>query len=419
MNNPSLQRATLLYQQRRFDLAADALREALAASPNDAYAHAMLGLCLLRQQKYEDATLEAAAAVHHEPDLAFAHYALGLTYLDRNRFVEAERAAREAVRLGPQSASHWTLLGHTFLARSQWTEALDAANHGLEFDPDHNDCINLRAMALVKLGRKAEASQSIAGALGRDPHSAITHANQGWALLHQNQSQQALEHFREALRIDPNNQWAREGTIAALKARYGLYRLMLRYYLWISRFSRRAQWAFVIGIWVGIQALEGIRTSRPELTPFILPFLIGAVVFVVASWAADPLFNLSLLANPFGRHLLNRVQSVGAIAVGALFLGTVILLLLWAITASDIWFGIALLMFAAAFSISATLKCRARLAFRIMAGYSAVVVAAGTAGLLVVPMNPDIGMGLWQYSVWAGVLAGFPANILVNIVPKK
>ena len=41
----SVQRGQLLYQQSRFDMAEAELRQALAAEPQDAYAHALLALC--------------------------------------------------------------------------------------------------------------------------------------------------------------------------------------------------------------------------------------------------------------------------------------------------------------------------------------------------------------------------------------
>jgi Tfp pilus assembly protein PilF len=69
----NLQRAQLLYHQRRYDLASDALRQLLAEDPNNAPAHALLALCLVEQKKYDEATDENQAAVHHEPDNPFTH----------------------------------------------------------------------------------------------------------------------------------------------------------------------------------------------------------------------------------------------------------------------------------------------------------------------------------------------------------
>ena len=38
-------------------------------------------------------------------------------------------------------------------------------------------------------------------ALARRPDDPMTHANQGWALLHEGKPYPAMEHFREALRL--------------------------------------------------------------------------------------------------------------------------------------------------------------------------------------------------------------------------
>ena len=89
MNDPNIARAHLLYQQRRYDMAADACRAALGKVPQDPYGHALLGLCLGHQGKYEEATSEARSAIVLAPDFSFGHYALGAIYLERNRFAEA------------------------------------------------------------------------------------------------------------------------------------------------------------------------------------------------------------------------------------------------------------------------------------------------------------------------------------------
>jgi tetratricopeptide (TPR) repeat protein len=65
----------------------------------------------------------------------------------------------------------------------RWQDALTAAEQGLQNNSGHVGCTNLRAMALVKLGRRQEAGASIDVALAKNPENAITQANQGWTLL--------------------------------------------------------------------------------------------------------------------------------------------------------------------------------------------------------------------------------------------
>src|SRR5439155_25034708 len=145
------------------------------------------------------------------PDLAFAHYALADALHFADREDDAAVAIEKAIDLDPLNASFRGLQAGIRFARRDWAGALEAADAGLELDAEDDACTNLRAMALVQLGRRDEAGAAIQGALERDPENAISHANQGWTLLHQRRPKDALVHFREALRIDPTLDWARAG----------------------------------------------------------------------------------------------------------------------------------------------------------------------------------------------------------------
>jgi tetratricopeptide (TPR) repeat protein len=414
----SLQRAQLLYHQGRYDLASNALHELLAMDPNNAPAHALLGLCHVEQKKYEEATAETQAAVHHEPDSPFAHYAMGFVYHQRNRFPEAQAAAEEALRLAPEDPDYWALLAQSQFSQSRWREALDAANHGLQADPDHIPCNNLRAMAMVQLGEKQAASQSIADALRRNPHSAATHASQGWAMLHQNDVKKALEHFRESLRLNPENPWARQGMMEALKARHLLYRIMLRYYLWMSRFSKRGQWGIVIGAWIGIEVLKAVRTANPALAPFIYPLLVAYGLFVLASWLFQPMFDLTLLFNRFGRYLLNKTQFIAAILVGSLLLSGFALILAWLAVGNGLALGVGILLVALSLSTAATAKCRFP-AILIMSAYTVVAAAIGLTAIFQIENDNPNGANLFLIAILACALSSIAANISATIVHKK
>lgn len=316
MTQPHLQRALVLFEQGRGELAEPELRGALSADPNQPLAHALLALCLAEQKKFAEATAEAKTAIHLAPELASAHYAHARVLQQRNRLAEALAAVEVAILLDPVDADHFALLAQIRLDRRNWPAALEAAERGLALDPEDVTCTNLRAIALVQLGRRAEAGATIGAALSRQPENAVTHANLGWTLLHAGQPKQAMEHFREALRLDPNSDWARSGIVEALKARHFVYRWMLAYFLWMNRLGSRAQWGLIIGGFIGYQVLLELARDRPELAPWILPLIAGYFVFAMLSWLAYPFFNLLLRLNRFGRLALSRDQIVGSNWVG-------------------------------------------------------------------------------------------------------
>jgi tetratricopeptide (TPR) repeat protein len=194
--NPNLQRALLLFDQSRHEQAETELRQALASEPHDPYAHALLGLCLSHREQFKEATEEAQQAVHLAPDFAFAHYALATILHNRDRDDEALPVITEALRLDSSEPSFFALLSAIHLNERHWQPALEAAEQGLRLDSEHTACTNLRAIAMVKLGRKTEAGQTIDAALARHPDNSLTHANQGWTLLEKGEPKKALEHFR-------------------------------------------------------------------------------------------------------------------------------------------------------------------------------------------------------------------------------
>jgi tetratricopeptide (TPR) repeat protein len=384
MMNPNLERALLLYQQSRHEQAEDELRQALASEPDDAYAHAMLALCLAHREKFDEATTEAGQAIHLKPDFSFAYYAQARVLYDRNRFPEARVAIEEAIRLDSVDADYFSLLAGIHFQEYRWQDALNAAEQGLQFDPEHIGCTNLRAMAMVKLGRKAEAGRTIDAALSKNPGNALTHANQGWTLLEKGEPKKALEHFREALRLDPENEWARRGIVEALKARNIIYAVMLKYFLRMSRFSKRGQWTIILGGYFGNRMLAMLADANPRLAPWLLPLRILYVVFALMTWMAYPFFNLLLRVNRFGRFALSRDQTVASNWFGLCLLSALIALggacvygfdSLWIIAA--VVFGVLLL------PVSAIYRCASGSPRNSMAALTICLALLGLGAVLV------------------------------------
>jgi Flp pilus assembly protein TadD len=310
------QRAWAALERSRFDLAEKEFRLVLAENPDDAHTHAGLALCLTELEKFDEAEREAKLAVGLAPDFDFAHYVLGRLMFARNRFDEAIAAASEAIRLDAQDANNRSLLAMVFSRQRKWAECLAAADAGLAIDAEHEGCTNLRALALTHLGRKDEAASTIDGALERAPESSLAHTNQGWALLHRNDPKASLDHFREALRLDPSNDWAREGLLTALKASNTFYRGVLAFFLFMQRKGDVARWMIIIGILVGQQVLFRVGEGDSALAWGALIVAILLTCFVALTWLANPLMNLLMRFHPHGRHALTTDQRIQSTLIG-------------------------------------------------------------------------------------------------------
>jgi Tfp pilus assembly protein PilF len=423
--NPHLQRGLILLHQRRPELAEAELRLAIAADPNDGDTHAILADCLCDCERLPEATDEARQAILLAPDLPRGHVVMARVMFERNRFAEAKAAIDEAIRLDPHSSYQFARLATIRYAQRDWAGALKAAEAGLEIEPENIDCNNFRTMALVKLGRRAEAGAAIESVLALDPENAFSHANVGWTLLHQGEPAKAMEHFREALRLEPGMEYARRGLIEAMKARNPIYALMLRYFLWTSRLSRRAQLGVVFGGLIGQQLLASLANEHPALEPYVLPIMIAYVVFALMTWLAMPLFNLLLFLNRFGRHALSREQKVEAIVVGLMVGSALGSLAVWGILSWAEAPLAALGLLAAAFfglltlPVSGVFKVPKGWPRYAMLAYCGALVLIGLAILPAVFFKLDIAKTLLELFAFGCVLSWLPINFLQSVNVRR
>jgi tetratricopeptide (TPR) repeat protein len=400
-------RAQLLLEHSRYQEAEQELRQAIAGQTSNPLAHSLLAIALAMQKSYPDALDEARTGIRQAPNVAYGHFASAWVLYEMARYDEAQSVVGEALRLDAQDPRYYGLLGSIHLARREWQDALNVAENGLSYNAENVRLINLRAIALVKLGRKEEAGQAIDVALARDPENATTHANQGWALLHRGEHRQALTHFCEALRLNPDLAWARQGIVEALRARNPIYWVMLRYFLWMSRLGRQAQWGIVIGLYVLARLLRSAAATSPALTPWITPILILYSAFAMLTWAARPMFDLFLRLNRFGRYALTNRQIVASNWVGLCLAVALVLLALGLVPDSGMPVSAAIVPAAMIVPVSGVFRARPGKRRWVLVAYTVLLALVGLGSVALLPRDPSFASGLltvfgvgWMAYTW-------------------
>ncbi|MCR5887166.1 tetratricopeptide repeat protein [Hymenobacter sp. J193] len=292
--NPSqdLSRVQLLLQHKRPQDAEQEARRLLHQDPENGYLQCLLALALMEQARLSEAQAAAQHAIHLAPENSFAFYVLSATLQRQHELPLALEAIEEALALDPNDADYHHVLGLIRFQQGQLHGALRAAEAGLAVDPTHVDCLGLRARCLSRLGRGTEASADLDEALRQSPTDAGTHADLGWVALERGRAKDAARHFQEALRLNPTSDYAREGLVSSLKARFWLYNWFYRFMVWTQTLSPGARQGLFIGMFV---------LSR--FVPVLLPLYL---VLVYMSWFAEPLFNSLLRLNRYGRFALSE-----------------------------------------------------------------------------------------------------------------
>lgn len=411
--NPFLERARHLISIERYSEAETELKKALGNDPDDGEATFLLAACKLSTRQFAEALTLAERAVSLRPEMAVAYLVLGRAYFYNKKIAMAREAVTEGLRLAPFMSEFFQLRAEMAFYEENWELALQETEWGLELDPEDVSLINLRAQALVKLNRKADAAATLDYALHKAPEDSDSHANKGWVAIEQDQYQEAVRHFLEALRLEPDNDYARNGLKEAIKGKYLLYRGILKYFLWMEKLQEQGRWAFIIGAYVLYRILLKVGENVPALAPLVYPLAAVYVIFAFSSWIAKPVSNLFLRFHPLGKHALSPDEKLGSNVLGSLALASLLSFGAFFLVHNDIAFrlglvlGILMIPAGGAFNIPEGTSSR-----RSLLVYAGLLAALGLLWALL-QVNFAIGLfaiGVMLYSLVANYFVGKEAK---------
>ncbi len=416
-NDPTetiLRRASMLLEQRRYSAAQSELRQVLAEYPEHTYAHALLSLALAQDERVGDsartpehrdqlmeATRHAELAIASDPNDALGFYALAFSRLQRSDYPAAIEAGQTAIALDPYDADAYAIVAGAQLQSRRYAEALETAERGLKVDPEHGSCTNIRSLSLERLGRGGDAIEAAKAQLSRQPDDSTAHAAVAYAHLNRGEYKEAQLAFREALRLDPTDEFARRGMIEAINSSNVFYRSLHRYFVWMGRLDQRVAFGLMIGFYLLIQSIDRITDTVPFLKPYTTAIVMAYVIFALTTWIASPLMNTALRIHPFGRHLLNRRERLTSTLI-AILLG---LALTWFV-AGLAWFNITVAMAGVVYFLLLAVFVVATMNMPTPAGR--IGIGAASAVVAVMPFIP----GMFQYFIYGSLAIQLGSQML-------
>lgn len=391
-----LDRARMLIDVRRFRDAVQPILQHLADEPNSAYAHAMLSRCYLQMKELPAALKAAREAIHHEPDYGYGHYIHSFVLRDLKRQFEARRAIREALRLDPHNPDFLSQSADLNNLREKYDDAIRDAERGLAIDPTHVECACDRAFALMCQQKYQQADDALKEILAAHPDQSRIHATMGWVAVNCNKYKLAREYFLEALRIDPENQWAEEG-IEETRQQNFLWRFVATRETALSETLPSVflvvflAWIFQPMLWV--LTWHERQPPRPPETPverlYTSLVFAGISLIVVFALCGRSLANAGLLGTPHQRAGLKLREIVSATAGWVLILLGTLLMATGGYIESRGLHGLGCVAFWLAVSAANAGKYRSQW-FRgasIVVGFMYLVTGLASAGKLIVPQS--------------------------------
>jgi tetratricopeptide (TPR) repeat protein len=238
MNN-QFERARLLYQQQRYNLALREVTEVLSVEPNHDEAHVLRGLCLTLTNNHQDGLAAIQMAISINPESSYAHDCLAYIYKILGDLVAAKNAVDRAIALNPTNTSCRLRIAYIvdsllYLDKHQIAALLPALNLGidlsltpelqfqalckvinfmvdkiLELDPVNVSAFYLRLNTFYELKSFEELELGCYELLNIDPNHAFTYNMLGLVSQQRKCWIESIKFFRKALMIDPNFDIAR------------------------------------------------------------------------------------------------------------------------------------------------------------------------------------------------------------------
>ncbi|SEB35280.1 Tetratricopeptide repeat-containing protein [Tenacibaculum sp. MAR_2009_124] len=380
------ERGIQLYELNRFTDASKKFQEALQETPDDFYSMYYLSLCYYHLNNLSQMKTTSEALISNFPDRSESHYLASIYHLTNNHVEKAHHFITNSISINPYEATYFGHKSLIEISKKQFTLALNTSNKGLNIDPKNKICLNARTKALTKLDKKEEAFETIKNTLQDNPDDDFTHANAGWVNLELDNHKKAQIHFKESLKHDPENEYAREGMLESIKAQNSIYRYFLKYSFWMQKKSSKYRWGIFIGLYLIYRV--SLNLSENAGLTFIVPIIIFIYFsFVLGTWIITPISNAILLSNTYTKFLLDSKDKNAAIAFILLFfLGTSSVIIYYISPDSYLLFLITTI-FCSIIPITHSLQ-RQNLSFRNIGLFYGILI------LLLVPLNVIFDMNL-------------------------
>jgi Flp pilus assembly protein TadD len=240
--DPPLVEAKSLLRQGRVNEADRAVRQFLAAQPESAAGHFLLGHILFREIQ-TDATAETqmegtkvlqanpkdatfipekaraslaeftAGAKYHDPNAADLT-TVALDYVLLGDYVDADKWLTKMLQWTPNDADGWYLLGRTKYNENRFAEAVSAFQQSLKLDPQNVKTEDNLGLSYAGLGRNDEAIAAYQQAMAWQAKAALRnpgpYINLASLLIDQNRFGEAVSHLLQAVEIAPRESRAHE-----------------------------------------------------------------------------------------------------------------------------------------------------------------------------------------------------------------
>lgn len=270
----------------QFGRAKELAAQQIGANPDDPTSFLAMSRVLIAQRDYVAAVAAADEAVKLAPEWAAAWSVRAAALFYSGRFAAAEESVIHAIELEPDEPVFLHRYAQILEQCDKPAKALELAQHALELDPDDESTHRLFAALLheVHPSKWKVSEEAARRAVELNPEDADSFAILGLIVLFRRRFDEAEQHFRASLELDPMNRLAMRGLGELVMRKNFFYRPFLQYALMMDRLGNGIQLMIVGSIWALAQMLRAV--TQPPLSSVVGWGYLGLCVY---TWFARPI----------------------------------------------------------------------------------------------------------------------------------
>ena len=144
------------------------------------------------------------------PDCVEAYEELGDNYLALRKIKEARKALAMAIKINPRSSNAHYLFGFLFSIEENWNKSVLELEKADEIAPHHPEILRCLGWAVYNSNRQNQGISILERSRNLNPIDLNILCDLGVCYMNSLQHKKAEDVFKEALKINPNSEQARE-----------------------------------------------------------------------------------------------------------------------------------------------------------------------------------------------------------------
>lgn len=218
----------MFFNDGDLDRAKSYLERTLESQPDHFDAAVFYGVLLHERQDLKGAERWLRRAIQISQDSFLPYFSLGAIYALKGKLLRAQKFLQKAVELEPIPQAYY-ILGTIFYEKGQLERAIKSFQSALKLDPEYEEAIYYLGLCYLDRNWNRKAIQCFKEALELNPNKmeyqqavrvyddhrigrhlpltgpAADEVHKGEALVAQGNYKDALEHYRHASHVEPNN----------------------------------------------------------------------------------------------------------------------------------------------------------------------------------------------------------------------